>query len=120
MRKILAVEILLSKKALRKIKVASEAANELSISRETLIDIEGLFDGIDFFYKLTRSKFESVCEQVFQKCMEPVREVLSQTGLRSDDISELVLVGGSAGSPEFVRFYHKSLMGKPKYECSSR
>ena len=106
-------DIVNSKKALRKIKVASEAAKrELSTSRETLIDIEGLFDGIDFFYKLTRSKFESVCEQVFQKCMEPVREVLSQTGLRSDDISELVLVGGSTRIPRIREILSQEFNGK--------
>jgi len=106
-------DIIKSKRALRKIKVAAERAKcELSSTIETFIELEGLYSGVDFHYKLTRNKFNSVCEEVFQQCMLPVRDVLNQTKLVSDDISEIVLVGGSTRIPRIREILSEEFEGK--------
>lgn len=65
-------------KALRRLRTCCERAKRtLSSTAETIIEIDSLFEGIDFYSKITRSKFEEVSMDLFKKCMEPVETCLS-------------------------------------------
>ena len=66
-----------NEKAIRKLKTACETAKRtLSSTTVANIEIDSLYNGIDFTYKITRAKFESECMHLFKKCMSPVNKVL--------------------------------------------
>ena len=88
-------------KAIRKLKTACEAAKRtLSTTTVTTIEIDSLYNGIDFTYKITRAKFESECTHLFKKCMAPIDKVLLDAELSKGYIDEVVLVGGSTRVPK--------------------
>ena len=88
-------------KAVRKLKTACEAAKRtLSTTTVTTIEIDSLYNGIDFTYKITRAKFESECTHLFKKCMAPIDKVLLDAELSKGNIDEVVLVGGSTRVPK--------------------
>ena len=88
-------------KAIRKLKTACEAAKRtLSTTTVTTIEIDSLYNGIDFTYKITRAKFESECTHLFKKCMAPIDKVLLDAELSKGKIDEVVLVGGSTRVPK--------------------
>ena len=83
-------------KALRRLKSACEKAKRiLSSNTETTIEIECLHQGIDFFSPISRTKFEEVNNNHFNKCMEIVEKCLIDSGLDKSSIHDVVLVGGS-------------------------
>ena len=88
-------------RALRRLKTACERAERsLSCSTQASIEIDSLADGIDFYSKITRAKFEELCNDLFRSCLEPVEKALKMlTSTRIDQIHEVVLVGGSTRIP---------------------
>lgn len=90
-----------NKKVLSKLKSACETAKKnLSSTNTTTIEIDALYDGIDFCIDMTRAKFEMLCETRFQKCMELVQDVLKNAQMVKEDISDVVLIGGSTRIPK--------------------
>jgi len=90
-------------KAFQKLKMAVERGKRiLSAEVETLIDIEGLIEGVDFKQKLTRAKFEDLNNDLFMNTLNPVKQALSDAKLKKEDIDNIVLVGGSTRIP-FIR-----------------
>jgi L1 cell adhesion molecule like protein len=66
-----------NQRALRRLRSSCERAKRtLSSSTQTTIEIEGLFDGIDFSETMTRARFEDMNSDYFKKCMEPLHQVL--------------------------------------------
>lgn len=64
------------------------------------IEIENLFEGIDFNENITRAKFEELNNDLFKGTMEPVRIALRDADKTKDEIDEIVLVGGSTRIPK--------------------
>ena len=61
-----------NKRALRRLRTACEKAKRtLSSGTTASIEIDSLFEGVDFFTSITRARFESLCMPLFQKCIEP-------------------------------------------------
>lgn len=95
------VDISENPKSLRKLKSACEQAKKtLSSTDYTEIDIDALYNGIDFYYELTRSKFELLCNDLFEKCLRPVKDVLQSSHITKDMVEDIVLVGGSTRIPK--------------------
>ncbi|GIQ91251.1 heat shock protein 70 family protein, partial [Kipferlia bialata] len=67
---------------------------------ETTIEIESLFEGIDFKHRLTRAKFNELNMDLFRKTLHPVENVLRDAKMRKNEIDEIVLVGGSTRIPK--------------------
>lgn len=64
-------------RAVRRLRTACERAKRtLSSSAQTTIEIDSLYEGIDFYATLTRARFEELNMDLFRKCMEPVEKVL--------------------------------------------
>ena len=64
-------------RALRRLRTACERAKRtLSSSTQTSLEIDSLFEGIDFYSSLTRARFEELNMDLFRKCMDPVEKVL--------------------------------------------
>ncbi|KAK2416959.1 heat shock cognate 70 kDa protein [Trifolium repens] len=83
-------------RALRRLKSACEKAKRiLSSNTETTIEIECLYQGIDFYLPISRAKFEELNKNHFNKCMEIVEKCLIDSGVDKSRIQDVILVGGS-------------------------
>ncbi len=99
------------KMVLQRLREAAEKAKiELSSTMETDINLPFLTADASgpkhMNIRLTRAKFEQLCEDLFQRSLEPTRRALADAGRRPSDIDEVVLVGGSTRIPrvqEIVR-----------------
>ncbi|KAL5968929.1 Heat shock cognate 70 kDa protein [Taenia solium] len=90
-----------SQKAISRLrKACGKAKGMLSSSESTNIDMESLFEGIDFSANLSRARFEQLCFDLFNRTMDAVKTTLSDAMLHQADIHEVVLVGGSTRIPE--------------------
>lgn len=100
-------------KSMKKIKKFAEQAKiELTTSVVTEIHIDSLIDGIDFMVKLSRGKFENLCNSLFQKTIEPINQVLNDSKLDKSQIDEIVLVGGSTRIPKIKSLISDFFGGK--------
>ena len=83
-------------RSLRRLRTACERAKRtLSSSTQATIEIDSLYDGIDYNASLSRAKFEELCSDFFRKTMEPVEKVLRDAKVSKAQVDEVVLVGGS-------------------------
>lgn len=90
-----------NKKSLRRLQTACETAKKtLSASTVAAIEIDSLFEGIDFNTTITRARFEDLCNDLFRKTFEPVEKVMRDSKLSKSMIHEIVLVGGSTRIPK--------------------
>ena len=88
-------------RAVRRLRTACERAKRtLSSSAQTSIEIDSLFEGIDFYTSITRARFEELCQDLFRSTMEPVERVLRDTKTDKSSVHEIVLVGGSTRIPK--------------------
>uniref|UniRef100_A0A6C0CDT5 Heat shock protein 70 n=1 Tax=viral metagenome TaxID=1070528 RepID=A0A6C0CDT5_9ZZZZ len=102
-----------NKRSMRRLKTACEKAKRtLSSSSTANVEIDSLFDGIDFFTSITRAKFESLCMPLFQKCIQPVSKVLQDAGCSKSEVHEIVLVGGSTRIPKIQQLISDFFGGK--------
>lgn len=89
------------KRAMQKLRRESERVKRaLSTQPQSRAEIEALHDGIDFSETLTRARFEELNQDLFKKTLGPVSKVLSDAGLKKNEVDELVLVGGSTRIPK--------------------
>ena len=86
--------------------------NTIKDSSTANVEIDSLFDGIDFFTSITRAKFESLCMPLFQKCIQPVSKVLQDAGCSKSQVHEIVLVGGSTRIPKIQQLISDFFGGK--------
>lgn len=88
-------------RAMRRLRTACERAKRtLSSSTQANIEIDSLFEGIDFYTSITRAKFEKENEDLFRSTMDPVSKALIDAKLEKHQIHEVVLVGGSTRIPK--------------------
>lgn len=100
-------------KALKKLKLAAESAKRsISVGTSSTIEVENFYKGLDLIAKLTRAKFESWCNHLFLKCLEPVTAALKDAKMEADDIDEIVLVGGSTRIPKVQELLRNYFRGK--------
>ncbi|AKI79162.1 heat shock 70 kda protein-like protein [Acanthamoeba polyphaga mimivirus] len=102
-----------SAKALRRLRTACERAKRaLSSSTQTTIEVDSLFEGIDYNVTLTRAKFEELCSDLFRAGLEPVEKVLLDSKLDKSQVHEIVLVGGSSRIPKVRQLLSNFFNGK--------
>ena len=107
------IDISENKRSLRRLKTACERAKRtLSSSSSASVELESLHEGIDFFTNITRARFESLCMNLFQKCINPVTKVLQDAGISKSGIDEIVLVGGSTRIPKIQELLSSFFNGK--------
>lgn len=100
-------------KAVKRLKVASERAKRtLSSSATASLELDSLFDGIDFATNITRARFDELCMDLFRKCMDCVDKALLDASLSKGDINEIVLVGGSSRIPKVQQMLTDYFNGK--------
>jgi heat shock protein 5 len=102
-----------NQQALARLRKAAESAKRrLSSKTEARVEVDNLVEGLDFSERLTRSKFEELCGDLFKSTLEPVRAVLADAGLEKDQIDEVVLVGGSTRVPKIQSLIKEFFNGK--------
>ena len=95
------IDISGNQKAKRRLKLECEKAKRnLSTAIEAHIEIENLANEESLSVTITRSDFENMCQDLFNKCIEPLKKSLSDAKITKDKISEVVLVGGSTRIPK--------------------
>lgn len=71
----------------------------LSNSNSAEIDIDSLVGDFDFNITLDRTKFEELNAALFKRCIDTVKEVMDDAACKADDVTDIVLVGGSTRIP---------------------
>jgi len=84
----------------------------LSSQPSARLEVEALFDGIDFSETLTRARFEKLNLDLFKKTLTPVSKVLEDAGLKKGELDEVVLVGGSTRIPKVQQLLRDFFNGK--------
>jgi heat shock protein 1/8 len=100
-------------RAVRRLRTACERAKRtLSSAAQTSIEIDSLFEGIDFYTSLTRARFEELCQDLFRSTLDPVEKVLRDSKIDKANVHEIVLVGGSTRIPRIVKLVSDFFNGK--------
>ncbi|XP_049275130.1 heat shock protein 68 isoform X7 [Rhipicephalus sanguineus] len=100
-------------RAVRRLRTACERAKRtLSSSAEASIEIDALFEGVDFYSKITRARFEELCMDLFRSTLEPVERALRDAKMDKSQIHDVVLVGGSTRIPKVQKLLKDFFNGK--------
>jgi len=100
-------------RALRRLRTACERAKRtLSSAAQTSIEIDSLFEGIDFYTSITRARFEELNQDLFRSTMDPVEKVLRDAKMDKSTVHEIVLVGGSTRIPKIQKLVSEFFNGK--------
>merc|ERR1711988_160204 len=101
------------KRSLQKLRREVEKTKRaLSSTHQARIEIEALFDGVDFSETLTRARFEEINNDLFKNTLGPVKQVLEDSGPKKNQIDEVVLVGGSTRIPKIQQLIKDFFNGK--------
>lgn len=106
-------DITTSDRAVRRLRTACERAKRtLSSSTKANIEIDSLYEGIDFNSSLTRARFEDLCGDYFRNTLVPVEKVLRDANVSKSQVDEIVLVGGSTRIPKVQQLVKEFFNGK--------
>ncbi|GAU23227.1 hypothetical protein TSUD_172550 [Trifolium subterraneum] len=107
------VDISGNSKSLRRLRTACERAKRtLSFAFVTSVEVDSLYQGIDFSSSITRAKFEEINIDLFNECMKIVESCLSDSKIDKNDIDDVVLVGGSSRIPKVQDLMRDFFKGK--------
>ncbi|XP_037332501.2 heat shock 70 kDa protein 1-like [Pungitius pungitius] len=102
-----------NKRALRRLRTACERAKRtLSSSSQASIEIDSLFEGVDFYTSVTRARFEELCSDLFRGTLEPVQKALNDAKMDKGQIHDVVLVGGSTRIPKIQKLLQDFFNGR--------
>jgi len=100
-------------RALRRLRSACERAKRtLSSVTNTTVEIDSLSGGEDFNASITRARFEEINATLFKSTIQPVEQVLKDSGLEKSKVDEVVLVGGSTRIPKIQKLLSDFFDGK--------
>lgn len=107
------VDMSKDKRAVQKLRGEVERVKRtLSSQHQARLEIEALYDGIDFSESLTRARFEELNMDLFKKTLGPVKNVMDDGGLSKSEVDELVMVGGSTRIPKVQQLLKDFFNGK--------
>ncbi|EAL51423.2 heat shock protein 70 putative [Entamoeba histolytica] len=100
-------------RAVRRLRTACERAKRtLSSASVANIEVDQLYEGIDFYTSITRARFEEINIDLFKSTIEPVSRVLEDAKIDKSSIDEVVLIGGSTRIPKVVEILKEFFNGK--------
>ncbi|KAK6626591.1 hypothetical protein RUM44_009065 [Polyplax serrata] len=106
-------DLTVNARALRRLRTAAERAKRtLSSSTEASVEIDALFEGIDFYTKLSRARFEELCSDLFRSTLHPVEKALMDAKMDKGAIHDIVLMGGSTRIPKIQNLLQNYFNGK--------
>jgi len=102
-----------NKRALRRLRTACERAKRtLSSSTQASIEIDSLYEGVDFYTSVTRARFEELCSDLFRGTLDPVEKSIRDAKIDKSTIHDIVLVGGSTRIPKIQKLLQDFFNGK--------
>lgn len=105
-----------AKSTIKIYKEAERVKNVLSANADHIAQIEGLMDDVDFKLKVTRKEFEEMCKDLFERVKNPVQDAVLLSELALDELTAVILVGGSTRIPkvqdELMKATNKKELGK--------
>ncbi|ROL54310.1 Heat shock cognate 71 kDa protein [Anabarilius grahami] len=102
-----------NKRAVRRLRTACERAKRtLSSSTQASIEIDSLYEGIDFYTSITRARFEELNADLFRGTLDPVEKSLRDAKMDKAQIHDIVLVGGSTRIPKIQKLLQDYFNGK--------
>uniref|UniRef100_T1IUX6 Heat shock 70 kDa protein cognate 4 n=1 Tax=Strigamia maritima TaxID=126957 RepID=T1IUX6_STRMM len=102
-----------NKRAVRRLRTACERAKRtLSSSTQASIEIDSLFEGVDFYTSITRARFEELNADLFRSTLDPVEKALRDAKLDKAQVHDIVLVGGSTRIPKIQKLLQDFFNGK--------
>ncbi|AWO98841.1 Heat shock cognate 71 kDa protein isoform 2 [Scophthalmus maximus] len=102
-----------NKRAIRRLHTACERAKRtLSSSTQASIEIDSLYEGIDFYTSITRARFEELNADLFRGTMAPVEQAIRDAKMDKAQIHDIVLVGGSTRIPKIQKLLQDVFNGK--------
>jgi L1 cell adhesion molecule like protein len=100
-------------RALRRLRTACERAKRtLSSSTQASVEIDSLYEGVDFYTSITRARFEELNADLFRGCLAPVEKVLRDSKMEKRTVQDIVLVGGSTRIPKVQQLLQEFFNGK--------
>lgn len=100
-------------RSLRRLRTSVERAKRtLSSSTEATLEIDALYDGVDFYTKISRARFEELNADLFRGTLQPVEKALNDAKLDKSRINDVVLVGGSTRIPKIQSLLQNYFNGK--------
>ncbi|KAJ3669447.1 hypothetical protein LUZ60_011397 [Juncus effusus] len=100
-------------KALRRLRTACERAKRhLSVSVQATVEIDSLYEGIDFYSSISRARFDELNLDLFKKCLEQVKTCLNDAKVDKNEVDVLVLVGGSTRITKVQQLLQEFFNGK--------
>merc|ERR1712059_234758 len=102
-----------NKRAVRRLRTACERAKRtLSASAQANLEIDSLYEGIDFYTSITRARFEELCSDLFKGTLEPVEKAMRDAKMDKSSVNDIVLVGGSTRIPKIQKLLMDFFNGK--------
>ncbi|KAK3431317.1 hypothetical protein EUGRSUZ_E03189 [Eucalyptus grandis] len=100
-------------RALRRLRTSCvRAKRTLSSTAQTTIEIDSLYEGVDFYSTVHRARFEELNMDLFGKCMELVEKCLRDAKMDKSTVHDVVLVGGSTRIPKVQQLLQDFFNGK--------
>merc|ERR1719271_458633 len=100
-------------RAHRRLRTQCERAKRtLSSSTQATIEIDSLFDGMDYSCSISRARFEELCGDYFRNSLAPVEKGLRDSGIDKKAVHDIVLVGGSTRIPKVQQLICEFFNGK--------
>ncbi|XP_078181340.1 heat shock cognate 70 kDa protein 2-like [Carex rostrata] len=104
-------------RALRKLRTACEKAKRvLSTVSKTTIEIDSLYDGVDFCSAISRDEFDEINSDLFEMCMETIEDCLEEAKIDKGMIDDIIPVGGSTRIPKIQQQLQEFFNGKELYK----
>ena len=112
------IDLRKDKMAMQRLKEAAEKAKmELSSTTQTTINLPFISAGeagpLHLDYTLTRAEFERITKDLLDRCKLPVEQALKDADLKTGDVDEVILVGGSTRMPAVQELVEKITGKKP-------
>ncbi|XP_004533589.1 heat shock protein 68-like [Ceratitis capitata] len=102
-----------SPQAMRRLRTAAEQSKLiLSSSTEATIVLDALYEGVDFYTKISRARFEEMCDDLFHSTLDSVEKVLNDAKMDKSQIHDIILVGGSTRIPKVQSLLQTFFGGK--------
>nr|AXC07422.1 heat shock protein 70 [Gadus chalcogrammus] len=102
-----------NKRAVRRLRTACERAKRtLSSSTQASIEIDSLYEGVDFYTSITRARFEELNADLFRGTLDPVEKSLRDAKMDKGQVHDIVLVGGSTRIPKIQKLLQDYFNGK--------
>ena len=100
-------------RAMRRLRTACERAKRtLSSATQASIEIDSLFEGVDFFSSITRARFEELNMDSFRETLRPIEKVLRDSRMSKEQVHDIVLTGGSSRIPKIAELLTDFFNGK--------